>query len=66
MNPYHFIKATVWCSLIASLFLAPRASAATPSFGERLGWKADQVVVILHVDDCLLYTYDAADDHLAV
>ncbi len=51
MNPYHFIKATVWCSLIASLFLAPRASAAPPSFGERLGWKADQVVVILHVDD---------------
>lgn len=51
MNPNHFIKATVWCSLIASLFLAPRASAAPPSFGERLGWKADQVVVILHVDD---------------
>lgn len=51
MNPNHFIKATVWCSLIASLFLAPRASAAPPSFGERLGWNADQVVVILHVDD---------------
>lgn len=24
---------------------------AEPSFGERFGWKADQVVVILHVDD---------------
>ncbi len=51
MNPNHFIKATVWCSLIASIFLAPRTNAAPPSFGERLGWNADQVVVILHVDD---------------
>ena len=39
-------------SLVAALVLpggTVRSSAAT--FGERLGWKPDQVVVLLHVDD---------------
>ncbi len=38
--------------LIVAALLAPVISrAAEPTFGERLGWRADQVVVILHVDD---------------
>ncbi|MBM3847865.1 MAG: ChbG/HpnK family deacetylase [Verrucomicrobia bacterium] len=36
--------------LVSSAFLPSRLLAA-PSFGERLGWKPDQVIVILHVDD---------------
>ncbi len=42
-------------ALVAALGAAPgmipTGGAAEPSFGERLGWKADEVVVILHVDD---------------
>lgn len=37
------------CFLAASTVL--RAAEVTPTFAERLGWKADQVAVILHVDD---------------
>ena len=36
---------------MAALLAPVKSRAAEPTFGERLGWRADQVVVILHVDD---------------
>lgn len=36
---------------ILALGLAIRLPAAEPTFAERLGWKASDVVVILHIDD---------------
>jgi hypothetical protein len=36
---------------IGIALLAAEAGAAEPTFAERLGWKANDVVVILHVDD---------------
>lgn len=39
------------CRWILALVCMDSALAAEPSFAERLGWKADEVVVILHVDD---------------
>lgn len=36
---------------LLALGLTGRARAAQPTFAERLGWKADEVVVILHIDD---------------
>lgn len=37
--------------LLLSSWTEPARAASAKSFGERLGWRADQVVVILHVDD---------------
>lgn len=37
--------------MVLSLLCSRSLAATGPSFGERLGWRADQVVVILHVDD---------------
>ncbi len=37
--------------LLGLAALVPRAAAADPTFAERLGWKARDVVVILHIDD---------------
>ncbi len=51
MNPSNFGTLKVCFSLIVALFFSPHSILAAPSFGERLGWGPNQVVVILHVDD---------------
>lgn len=40
-----------WMWFLLLGILTPVLTAADRSFAERLGWRADQVVVILHVDD---------------
>lgn len=37
--------------LIVMTLASPPGKAAEPTFAERLGWRSDQVVVILHIDD---------------
>lgn len=49
MNPLAALRRATLALTLFGVFGTARA--AEPSFGERLGWKADQVVVILHVDD---------------
>ena len=51
MNSFSFFNLfrQIACLLAASNVL--HAAETNPTFAERLGWKADQVVVILHVDD---------------
>ena len=44
------MKHTAWVLMAVAAWF-PALRAAEPTFGERLGWKADEVVVILHVDD---------------
>ena len=53
MNLTDLTKTVARAILAAALLHTIQSSAAEPtvSFAERLGWKADQVVVILHVDD---------------
>ncbi len=51
MNPSNVLKARIWVLIFSGLLFLDTHGAEPLSFGERLGWKADQVVVILHVDD---------------
>lgn len=51
MNSLRRFSLVVLVTLVSHLSPGRSQAAGGPSFGERLGWRADQVVVILHVDD---------------